>query len=96
MQDYWKNITALKEKQTEKGLKEYGQVLEENQSIPTLSRITMIEEEMVDALMYLEHLKYNIEEVKEKICDDYCHFPMMINDSELLGAKCHTCPLNRL
>lgn len=57
MPDYWKNITDLKEKQTEKGLKEYGQVLEENQSIPTLTRITMVEEEMVDALMYLEHLK---------------------------------------
>ena len=57
MADYWKNITEIKNKQTEKGLKEYGQTLEENKSIPTIERITMVEEEMVDALMYLEHLK---------------------------------------
>lgn len=57
MADYWKNITEIKNKQTEKGLREYGQTLEENKSIPTIERITMVEEEMVDALMYLEHLK---------------------------------------
>ena len=57
MADYWKNITEIKNKQTEKGVREYGQTLEENKSIPTIERITMVEEEMVDALMYLEHLK---------------------------------------
>lgn len=62
MTDYWKNITEIKNKQTEKGLKEYGQTLEENKSIPTIERITMVEEEMVDALMYLEHLKASIKD----------------------------------
>lgn len=62
MADYWKNITEIKNKQTEKGLREYGQTLEENKSIPTIERITMVEEEMVDALMYLEHLKASIKD----------------------------------
>lgn len=54
--DYWKNITAIKNRQTEKGLRTYGKVLEDD-TMPDNARIEYLEEELVDALMYLEHLK---------------------------------------
>ena len=31
--DYWANIDALNDKQTEKGLRKYGEVLEDNTTI---------------------------------------------------------------
>ena len=58
---YWDNITEIYRKQSEKGLKEYGMTLEENTDIPVSDRITMLEEELVDALVYLEHLRTNLE-----------------------------------
>lgn len=58
---YWDNITEIYRKQSEKGLKEYGMTLEENTDIPVDDRITMLEEELVDALVYLEHLRTNLE-----------------------------------
>lgn len=54
---YWDNITHIYERQRDKGAKQYGQSLEENKGLSTLDRIEMLEEELVDALMYLEHLK---------------------------------------
>ena len=46
-----------------------------------------------------------IEDVKQKICDDYCKFPdeclakysdLDIADDELYRQYCENCPLNRL
>lgn len=54
---YWLRVTEIQNKQTLKGLKSYGQILEENTSMTVLDRLEAIEEELVDALMYLEHLK---------------------------------------
>ena len=54
---YWANICKLQEKQRRKGLKAYGVTLEENNSLSVDERLTYLEEELVDALMYLEHLK---------------------------------------
>lgn len=54
---YWRNITNIYKKQTEKGLKEYGQTLEENHDLSTEEMITMAEEELVDLACYLEKLK---------------------------------------
>lgn len=54
---YWDNITRIYERQRDKGVRQYGQTLEENKGLSTLDRIEMLEEELVDALMYLEHLK---------------------------------------
>jgi len=54
---YWDNITEIYEKQRKKGVATYGQTLEKNSDLDFKERITMIQEEMVDALMYLEHLK---------------------------------------
>ena len=57
---YWKNICEIQEKQKQKGISKYGQILEENTSMATTERIEYLQEELVDALMYLEHLKENI------------------------------------
>lgn len=63
MGKYWDRVTAIQKKQTEKGIKSYGQTLEENTSMTDLERLEYLEEELVDALMYIEHLK-------EKLGDD--------------------------
>lgn len=60
--DYWARISAIKDEQTSKGVEEYGQTLEENTSITPIERLTMLEEELIDGLMYIEHLKECIEE----------------------------------
>lgn len=54
---YWKNIKNIAEYQRKKGLLHYGMTLEENTEMDLLSRLTAIEEELIDALFYLEHLK---------------------------------------
>ena len=59
---YWDNICKIARQQRDKGLKEYGQGLEDNTDLSTDERIKMVEEEMVDALMYLEHLRKGREE----------------------------------
>lgn len=63
MDKYWDRITAIYNRQLEKGLKKYGLPLEDNPaSIDT--RIRYIEEELVDALMYIEWIKDNVREAK--------------------------------
>lgn len=60
---YWERITAIANRQREKGISEYGQGIEcDNADIMT--RLDRIEEELIDALMYLEHLRDGIKEVK--------------------------------
>ena len=54
---YWEKITKLAERQRQKGIKTYGQGLEANTAPDVIRRIEYIEEELVDALMYLEWLK---------------------------------------
>lgn len=63
---YWDNICEMQRKQTEKGIKTYGQTLEENTSLSTLERITMLQEELIDGLMYLEHLKAGAKDALEE------------------------------
>ena len=53
---YWERITATAERQREKGLREYGQGLEANPA-DIMTRLTYLEEELVDALMYCEWIK---------------------------------------
>jgi hypothetical protein len=53
---YWDRITALADKQRKKGIDTYGQGIESNPE-DVLTRIRYIEEELIDALMYLEWLK---------------------------------------
>ena len=54
---YWENICEMQKRQTEKGLRKYGQILEENTSMSIIERIEYLEEELIDGLMYLEHIK---------------------------------------
>ena len=56
MNPYWENITRLAERQRAKGIATYGTGLEDNPA-DVLTRIEYIEEELIDALMYLEWVK---------------------------------------
>ena len=56
MNPYWFRVTQLADKQRAKGIDTYGQGLEDNDA-DVLTRIQHIEEELIDALMYLEWLK---------------------------------------
>ena len=54
---YWKRICEMQERQQEKGLLECGEPLEENGSLLIGKRLEYLEEELIDALMYIEHAK---------------------------------------
>lgn len=56
---YWERICKIQEEQTDKGIKKYGQILEENTGMTINQRIRYAQEELIDGLMYLEHLKEN-------------------------------------
>lgn len=69
MDKYWDRITAIYNRQREKGLKKYGLPLEANPAnIDT--RLRYIEEELVDALMYCEWVRDKLQEKGEKVNDD--------------------------
>lgn len=53
---YWDNITAMADKQRAKGLETYGMGIEHNPA-DIITRIQYIQEELIDALMYLEWVK---------------------------------------
>lgn len=62
---YWDNITALADRQREKGIKTYGRGLEDD-TAGIIIRLERIEEELIDALMYIEHLKDGMKESEER------------------------------
>ena len=53
---YWENIEAIAARQRQKGIETYGQGLEANPA-DMLTRLTYLEEELVDGLMYIEWAK---------------------------------------
>ena len=55
--DYWRNICGINARQEAKGIAKYGQTLEANTTLSTVQRIEHAQEELIDALKYLEHLK---------------------------------------
>lgn len=55
--DYESTLTGLINRQRAKGLSKYGQTLEDNTTLTNEQRIEHAQEELVDALQYLEHLK---------------------------------------
>lgn len=59
---YWDNICDIQKKQTEKGFKTYGQTLEDNTKLVMEERLTMLEEELIDGLMYIEHIKRGLKD----------------------------------
>ena len=54
---YRDNIVALMDRQKEKGIKKYGQILEQNDTLSKEQRIEHLQEELIDGLQYCEHLK---------------------------------------
>lgn len=58
---YWDRVTAIAQRQREKGLNKYGMKLEEN-NLPIEKRLEYLEEELVDGLMYLEWIKEALHE----------------------------------
>lgn len=59
---YRRNIEDLLRRQEEKGLKKYGVTLDQNVTLTEKQRIEHIEEELIDGLMYCEHLKEAVED----------------------------------
>lgn len=53
---YWERITEKAAKQRAKGIKEYGRGIEDD-TAEIETRLDRIEEELIDALMYIEHLR---------------------------------------
>ena len=53
---YWQNIKDIAARQRQKGIDTYGQGLEENPA-DMVTRLTYLEEELIDALMYIEWIK---------------------------------------
>ena len=61
---YWENIEAIADRQRQKGIDTYGQGLEENPA-DMVTRLTYLEEELIDALMYIEWAKDYIAHIGE-------------------------------
>lgn len=59
---YWPKVCEIQKRQTDKGIKTYGQILEDNHFMTPRQRLEAIEEELIDALMYIEHFKEIIPE----------------------------------
>ena len=53
---YWQNIQDIAARQRQNGIDTYGQGLEENPA-DMVTRLTYLEEELIDALMYIEWIK---------------------------------------
>ena len=53
---YWERICTISDKQRAKGMKTYGQGLEMN-PMSIIERLEYLEEELIDGLMYIEHIK---------------------------------------
>lgn len=53
---YWERICKMAEKQRAKGMKTYGKGLEDN-PLTIIERLEYLEEELIDSLMYIEHIK---------------------------------------
>ena len=59
----WERINFKSERQRAKGIEEYGKGLEDDQA-DVFTRLDRIEEELIDALMYIEHLRDKLKELK--------------------------------
>ena len=66
---YWDHISEMNGRQEAKGLSKYGQPLEENTDMPNVQRIEHAQEEAIDLLKYLEHLKQTVQSIVDALCD---------------------------
>jgi hypothetical protein len=60
---YWERICLLSDRQRAKGMETYGQGLESNPA-DILKRIEHLQEELLDALYYIEWIKDALNEIK--------------------------------
>ena len=61
---YWQNIQDIADRQRQKGIDTYGQGLEENPA-DMVTRLTYLEEELIDALMYIEWAKEYLSAIRK-------------------------------
>lgn len=59
---YWDRITEIANRQRAKGIATYGQGLEQFNAPDVVQRIEYIQEELIDALIYLEWAKEKLKE----------------------------------
>ena len=78
---YWQRISRMNAAQEEKGLAKYGQALEDNVTLSRTQRIEHAQEELIDALKYLEHLKCVAG--NELSANDYQRMAMRTNDKTM-------------
>lgn len=83
------NICNLLDKQIAKGKSKYGYALEDNYQ-PLLDRLTHLEEEMVDALMYCQWVRQWINQTSGLCIDDICKGAANLNtrNNPLAKAIC--------
>ena len=60
---YRKNILEKIDKQIQKGIDKYGTTLEENTWFKAVDRIIYLQEELIDALVYSEHIIAKLKEL---------------------------------
>ncbi len=65
--DYWRQVCGLQKRQTEKGIRKYGQRLEDNGDLSMMQRLEYLEEELIDALMYIEHIKQGFRDMEDDL-----------------------------
>lgn len=58
---YWDKICAMAERQRLKGLIKYSRGLEDNPMV-MIDRLEYLQEELIDGLMYIEHIKAKLTE----------------------------------
>lgn len=62
---YWERITEIASRQRKKGIATYGFGLEDN-PFPVTECIEYLEEELIDALMYCEHIKATLYKMEKE------------------------------
>ena len=60
---YRKNIIDKMDRQIQKGIDKYGTTLEQNDWLKTIDRIVYLQEELIDALVYSEHIIAKLKEL---------------------------------
>ena len=83
--EYRKAIENLMDRQKDKGLSKYGVTLEDNETLTTGQRIEHLEEELIDGLMYCEHLKKVIGEGSSLTADDYQRAALRTAQTEVMS-----------
>ena len=67
---YRKNIINKIDKQIQKGIDKYGTTLEQNNWLKTIDRIVYLQEELIDALVYSEHIIAKLKELNLDLEND--------------------------